>query len=219
MNNIRIAIDGPSGSGKSTIAKAIAGRLNIDYIDTGAMYRAVAYKMMKQNVPPDDMAAIKSMLKDTEIDFVNGKTFLDKEDVSELIRRSEVASMASICSALPLVREKLVDLQRKLGLAKSVVMDGRDIGTNVFKDAEMKFFITATPEERANRRYQELLAKGEQITYEQVFDSIIRRDYNDSTRELNPLRQAEDAIFIDTTSMTIEEVEESIMKEIEKCQS
>ena len=216
MKIIRIAIDGPSGSGKSTIAKAIAEKISIDYIDTGAMYRAVGYKMMKNNVLVDDLDEITRMLENTKIEFIKGKTLLDGEDVSSLIRNDEVARMASLCSALPMVREKLVDLQRKMGLEKSVIMDGRDIGTNVFKDAEVKFFITASPEERANRRYLELLEKGDKVNYEEVLESIIKRDYNDSTRELNPLRQAEDAIYLDTTYMGIQEVQNNIMKEITK---
>ena len=216
MKIIRIAIDGPSGSGKSTIAKAIAEKISIDYIDTGAMYRAVGYKMMKNNVLVDDLDEITRMLENTKIEFIKGKTLLDGEDVSSLIRNDEVARMASLCSALPMVREKLVDLQRKMGLEKSVIMDGRDIGTNVFKDAEVKFFITASPEERANRRYLELLEKGDNVNYDEVLDSIIKRDYNDSTRELNPLRQAEDAIYLDTTYMGIQEVQNNIMKEITK---
>jgi cytidylate kinase len=219
MKNIKIAIDGPSGSGKSTIAKSIAEQLNIDYIDTGAMYRAVAYKMMNHGVSAKDPSGLKSMLENTEIEFIEGRTWLDGEDVSLAIRKSEVARMASICSALPIVREKLVDLQRKMGLMKSVVMDGRDIGTNVFKDAEVKFFITASAEERSNRRYLELLEKGETITYDQVLESILARDHSDSTRLLNPLKQAEDAILLDTTHMSIEEVENNIMKEIKKWQS
>ena len=218
MNNIKIAIDGPSGSGKSTIAKSIAHKLNIDYIDTGAMYRAVAYKMIQEDVSADNLEAIKSMLEETEIDFIHGHTWLDGQDVSTLIRNSQVARAASLCSAIPMVREKLVDLQRKMGQRKSLVMDGRDIGTNVFVDAEVKFFITASPEERAKRRYLELSEKGETISLEQVLESIKARDHNDTTRLLNPLRKAEDAILLDTTCMTIEEVEETIMKEIKKWQ-
>ena len=218
MNNIKIAIDGPSGSGKSTIAKSIAHKLNIDYIDTGAMYRAVAYKMIQEDVSADNLEAIKSMLEETEIDFIHGHTWLDGQDVSTLIRNSEVARAASFCSAIPMVREKLVDLQRKMGQRKSLVMDGRDIGTNVFVDAEVKFFITASPEERAKRRYLELSEKGETISLEQVLESIKARDHNDTTRLLNPLRKAEDAILLDTTCMTIEEVEETIMEEIKKWQ-
>lgn len=218
LNNIKIAIDGPSGSGKSTIAKSIANKLNIDYIDTGAMYRAVALKMMEQNVSVDKQEDMESMLENTEIDFIDGHTWLDGRDVSSLIRNSQVARLASSCSTLPMVREKLVDLQRKMGLTKSVVMDGRDIGTNVFKDAELKFFVTASPEERANRRHLELIEKGDNITYEQVLESIKMRDHSDSTRQLNPLKQAEDAILIDTTYMSINEVEDTIMREIKKCQ-
>jgi cytidylate kinase len=218
VNNIKIAIDGPSGSGKSTIAKSIAQRLNIDYIDTGAMYRAVAYKMLQENISADNLEAIKTMLEETDIDFINGHTWLDGHDVSALIRNSEVARAASLCSAIPMVREKLVELQRRMGQTKSLVMDGRDIGTNVFMDAEVKFFITASPEERARRRHLELLEKGEAISFEQVLESIKARDHNDTTRLLNPLRQAEDAILLDTTRMTIEEVEETIMKEVKKWQ-
>lgn len=214
--NIKIAIDGPSGSGKSTIAKSVAEKLKIDYIDTGAMYRAVAFKMMEEKVSGDDQEAVKNMLDNTEIDFSHGSTFLDGKDVSNLIRNSEVARVASICSALPMVREKLVDLQRKMGHTKSVVMDGRDIGTNVFQDAEVKFFITASPEERAKRRYLELREKDETITYEEVLESIKARDHSDSTRLLNPLEQAADAVLLDTTNMTIEDVEKNIMKEIKK---
>lgn len=217
MNNIiKIAIDGPSGSGKSTIAKSVAKKLNIDYIDTGAMYRAVALKIMENKISGDDEESIKTMLDNTEIDFIDGRTWLDGKDVSDGIRNSEVARMASICSALPLVREKLVDLQRKMAHRKSVVMDGRDIATNVFKDAEVKFFITASPEERANRRYLELLEKGEAITIEEVLESIRSRDNSDSTRLLNPLKQAEDAILLDTTNMSIEEAEKEVMEEIKR---
>ncbi len=217
MNNIiKVAIDGPSGSGKSTIAKSVASKLNIDYIDTGAMYRAVAFKIIEENISGDDETSIKIMLDNTEIDFINGRTWLDGKDVSDDIRNSEVARMASICSAIPFVREKLVDLQRKMGYRKSVVMDGRDIATNVFKDAEVKFFITASPEERAKRRYLELLEKDEDITFEAVLESIKNRDNNDSTRSLNPLKQAEDAIVLDTTNMSIEEVEREVMEEIKK---
>lgn len=218
IKNIRIAIDGPSGSGKSTIAKSIAEKLKIEYIDTGAMYRAIAYKMMQLNISSDNADALKEMLDNTEIDFIDGKTWLDGKDVSSLIRKSEVARMASVCSALPMVRKKLVELQRAMGLTKSLVMDGRDIGTNVLKDAEIKFFVTASSEERGKRRYLELLEKGESITYEQVLDSILKRDESDTKRALNPLKQAEDAILLDTTNMSIEEVENSIMQEVKKWQ-
>ena len=154
MTNIyRVAIDGPSGAGKSTIAKAVAKELNIDYIDTGAMYRAVGYKMSQEGVAAEDEEAIKKMLEDTDIDFVNGDILLDGVVVNDEIRTPEISMMASACSAVPAVREKLVEIQRAMGRRKSVVMDGRDIGTNVLKDAEYKIYLTASAEERADRRF------------------------------------------------------------------
>ena len=218
MKPMRIAIDGPSGAGKSTIAKEVAKILEFDYIDTGAMYRAVGYKMMQSQVTLKDAIALKKLLDETTIDFHKGRTLLDGEDVSDYIRTPAVSQMASDCSALPVVREKLVELQRELGKQKSVVMDGRDIGTNVFPDAEIKFFVTATAEERAKRRCLELLDKGETAEYQTVLSDMKIRDYNDSTRSLHPLKQAEDAILLDTTHMTIEEVIAKIMEEIERCQ-
>lgn len=215
MENIfRVAIDGPSGAGKSTIAKAVAKKLGIDYIDTGAMYRAVGYKMKQENIAADDEAGLSAMLAGTDIDFVQGDIILDGTEVNDVIRTSEISRMASVCSALPMVREKLVDIQRGMGSRKSVIMDGRDIGTNVLKDAEYKFFLTASPEERAERRYKELQQKGENITLEEVLQDIQQRDHNDMTRKLNPLRKAEDAIEVDTTGLSIEEVIECILKEI-----
>lgn len=218
MKPMRIAIDGPSGAGKSTIAKEVAKILEFDYIDTGAMYRAVGYKMMQSQVTLKDAIALKKLLDETTIDFHKGRTLLDGEDVSDYIRTPAVSQMASDCSALPVVREKLVELQRELGKQKSVVMDGRDIGTNVFPDAEIKFFVTASAEERAKRRYLELLDKGETAEYQTVLSDMKMRDYNDSTRSLHPLKQAEDSILVDTTYMTIEEVIAKIMEEIERCQ-
>ena len=184
----RVAIDGPSGAGKSTIAKAVAKQLGIDYIDTGAMYRSVGYKMMRSGISASDEAAVKAMLADTDIDFRDGDIFLDGRKVNDVIRTSEVAKMASECSVLPDVRAKLVDLQRQMGSRKSVIMDGRDIGTNVLKDAEYKFFLTASAEERAERRYKELAEKGEKISFDEVLRDIKQRDHNDMTRKLNPLR-------------------------------
>ena len=158
---IRIAVDGPSGAGKSTIAKAIAKKLCIDYIDTGAMYRAVGYKMLQKGIAMDDIPAITEMLKETEIDFSSGNIYLDGENINDRIRTEEISKQASDCSALGIVRAKLTEQQQKMGEKKSVIMDGRDIGTVVFPDAEYKFYITATAEERANRRFKELIAKGE----------------------------------------------------------
>jgi len=205
MKKIRIAIDGPSGAGKSTVAKALAKTLNIDYIDTGAMYRAVGYKMIQQNIGLVENDKLSKMLESTEIDFSKGNIILDGEVINDKIRTQEIAKMASDCSALAEVRGKLVDLQRKMGQLKSVVMDGRDIGTNVLKDAEYKFYIIATAEERAHRRWLELTAKGDMISQERVLEDMIQRDINDSTRLLNPLRKADDAIEIDSTKRTAEE--------------
>ena len=214
MEIVRIAIDGPSGAGKSTIAKEIAKELSIDYIDSGAMYRAVGYKMIEKGVSLGDEEGILNLLKDTEIDFREGRIYLDNEDISDRIRTPQISKIASDCSSLFPVREKLVELQRKMGEKKSIIMDGRDIGTNVFPDAEFKFYITATVSERARRRYLELLEKGDLQTFDEVLKDMEKRDYNDSTRELNPLVKAEDAILVDTTCMTIEEVKEYILREI-----
>jgi len=217
-DKIRIAIDGPSGAGKSTIAKLVAKRMGIDYIDTGAMYRAIGYKILQKEISLSDTDALRMMLDQTEIDFVSGNIVLDGEIVNDKIRTPEVSKMASDCSALAEVREKLVALQRKMGQTKSVVMDGRDIGTNVLTDAEYKFFMTASTAERAHRRWLELSEKGETADLSQVEADIIQRDHNDSTRKLNPLKKAEDAIELDTTGMSIEEVTQKIL-EVMKWQS
>lgn len=203
---LRIAVDGPSGAGKSTIAKAIAKKLNIDYIDTGAMYRAVGYKMLKEGIALTDLDGLQKMLDNTVIDFSEGNIYLDGEIVNDFIRTPEISKQASDCSAIGMVRKKLVDLQQKMGESKSVIMDGRDIGTVVFPDAEFKFFITASAEERAKRRYEELIAKGQDVTFDQVLVDLNTRDHNDSTREITPLRKADDATEVDTTAMNIEEV-------------
>ena len=212
----RIAIDGPSGAGKSTIAKAVASRLGIDYIDTGAMYRAVGYKMDRDKVPFESGEALNAILADTDIDFVSGDIVLDGQVVNDLIRTPEVSMLASQCSQIPEVREKLVEIQRGMGARKSVIMDGRDIGTNVLKDAEYKIYLTASAEERANRRFKELQEKGEDQSYEEVLADIKARDHNDMTRELNPLRKADDAIEVDSTSMTIDEVVDASIGYIEQ---
>ncbi|HML37560.1 MAG TPA: (d)CMP kinase [Bacillota bacterium] len=213
-NRIRIAIDGPSGAGKSTIAKRVAKQMGIDYIDTGAMYRAIGYKILQNRISLDDGEAMKGLLAQTEIDFNAGNVVLDGEIVNDKIRTPEVSRVASDCSALPEVREKLVALQRKMGQVKSVVMDGRDIGTNVLTDAEYKFFMTASSGERAQRRWLELKEKGETADLAQVEADIIQRDHNDSTRKLNPLKKAQDAIELNTTGMSIEEVTEKILEVI-----
>ena len=207
----RIAIDGPSGAGKSTIAKAVAKALDIDYIDPGAMYRAIGYKIDKEGVPFEEGDALAALLDSTDIDFVSGDIILDGVIVNDLIRTPEVSMLASKCAALPSVRAKLVEIQRGMGQRKSVIMDGRDIGTNVLKDAEYKIFLTASAEERAQRRFKELQEKGETQTYEEVLEDVKQRDYNDMTRELNPLRKADDAIELDTTGMGIDEVVAAVL--------
>ena len=208
----QIAIDGPSGAGKSTIAKALASILKIDYIETGAMYRAIGYKIVKEGVDMYDEAALNAMLSTTDVDLSEGKVLLDGEDVSGKIRTPEMSKMASDCSALGAVRTKLVELQRGMAKAKSVIMDGRDIGTNVLTDAKYKIYLTATVEERAGRRYKELIEKGETVTFEEVLEDMKKRDHNDSTRALNPLRKADDAIEIDSTEMKFQEVVDKILE-------
>ena len=201
-----IAIDGPSAAGKSTIAKLLAKKLGIDYIDTGAMYRAVALKVIRSGIDADDDEALTALLGKTDIDLDGSKVLLDGEDVSGLIRTGELSMAASRISAIPVVRTKLVALQRGIGARKSVVMDGRDIGSNVFPDADFKFFITATPEVRASRRLIELLEKGEEVSFGAVLADIQKRDNDDTNRPLNPLVQTDDAILVETDELSIEEV-------------
>ncbi len=212
----QIAIDGPSGAGKSTIAKLVAKKLAIDYIDTGAMYRAVGLKMLRLGIPMEENEVLKSMLDDTDVDFSDERVYLDGEDVSDLIRTQEISKAASDCSAFATVRTKLVELQQAMGRRKSVIMDGRDIGTVVLKDAEYKFYLTATAEERAMRRFKELQAKGSTDTYEKVLEDVNARDYNDMHRAVTPLRQAEDAVLIDSTNMSIDEVVDFIISRIDQ---
>lgn len=209
---IRIAIDGPGGAGKSTIAKMVAEKMNMEYIDTGAMYRAIGWMFSKNNVNTKDSAEVQAVLDRTVIDFDNGKIFLNGEDVSGEIRTPEISKAASVCSKLPEVRSKLVALQREIAEGKSVVMDGRDIGTNVLPNAEVKIFLTADPMVRAKRRYDQLLESGKEADLNSIFEDIKERDYQDTHRELNPLQQAEDAVLLDTSDMTINQVLDEIMK-------
>ena len=209
---LRIAIDGPGGAGKSTVAKAVAKKLGIDYIDTGAMYRAIAYKFMSLGIIPgkDNDAKfqdlINKILASTEVDYSKGITRLDGTDVSDKIRTAEISSAASSFSAFPSVRKKLVSLQQKMAQEKSLVMDGRDIGSNVIKDAELKIFLTASPEERARRRFEEISKKGDTVDYETVLCDMKIRDRNDMSRQLNPLVKAEDALELDSSNMSVDEV-------------
>lgn len=209
---IRIAIDGPGGAGKSTIAKMVAEKMNMEYIDTGAMYRAIGWMFSKNNVNTEDSADVQDVLDRTAIDFDNGKIFLNGEDISGEIRTPEISKAASVCSKLPEVRSKLVALQREIAEGKSVVMDGRDIGTNVLPNAEVKIFLTADPMVRAKRRYDQLLESGKEADLNSIFEDIKERDYQDTHRELNPLQQAEDAVLLDTSDMTINQVLDEIMK-------
>lgn len=211
---IRIAVDGPGGAGKSTIAKLVAKKLGIEYIDTGAMYRAIGYKASVKGIDPSNLSAMEDMLSDTTIDFVGGSIILDGENVDGAIRTPEMSMMASKVSQLAPVRAKLVAFQRQMAAAKSVIMDGRDIGTNVMPDAEYKFFMTASAEERADRRYKELVQKGIDADYDEVLKDIEKRDYEDTHRELDPLKPAEDAIILDTTGIGIDEVVERILGEV-----
>ena len=210
----QIAIDGPSGAGKSTIAKAVAKKLGIEYIDTGAMYRAIGLKMLRLGLPMKEDEALAEMLASTDIDFASERIYLDGEDVSDQIRTQEISKAASDCSAFGSVRRKLVALQQNMAGKKSIIMDGRDIGTVVLKDAPYKFYLTAGDEERARRRHVELEAKGEHLTFEQVLAQIRERDHNDMTREITPLRKADDAEEIDSTNMSIDEVTDYICKRI-----
>jgi cytidylate kinase len=216
MERISIAIDGPAGAGKSTIARIIADRLKILYIDTGAMYRAITLYMIKNNIELNELERIKELLDKIYLEFKDNRIFVDGVDVSDAIRNQEVNKYVSPVSTIPIVREKLVDLQRSMALKNSVVMDGRDIGTNVLKDADIKIFLTASVNERAKRRYLEMLNKSINVDMESVKRDISLRDKIDSEREINPLRKAPDAIAVDTTGKSIEDVVNEIIYIIKK---
>ena len=207
---INIAIDGPSGAGKSTIAKSIAARKKITYLDTGAMYRAVGLKVYLTNSDMYDENQLSNILDNLDLDikYVNGeqKVFLDGKDVSKDIREHHISKLASDVSAIPACRLKLVDLQRRIAEKSDCVLDGRDIGTYVLPDANVKIFLTASPEVRSTRRYKELLAKGQKVEYDKVLSDINERDKNDSSRAFAPLKKADDAVEIDSSDMTIEQV-------------
>ena len=217
---LNIAIDGPAGAGKSTIAKAVAQALGILYLDTGAMYRAMALKALRAGVDPRDPEAVESLLPDTDIFARNidgaQHTYLDGEDVSQLLRTQEMARAASDISAIPKVRIKLAQVQRAVAQAGDVVMDGREIGSYVLPDTPHKFFVTASLEERARRRYEELQLRGTPQEYEQVLQEIRQRDENESSRAAAPLRPAQDAMMLDTTGNSFEESEQAILDLIQE---
>lgn len=218
--NIIIAIDGYSSCGKSTVAKALANKLHYVYVDSGAMYRAVTLYFLRNSVNLENENQVSKALENIHIDFhkEHGITtvLLNNEDVSEEIRQMLVSENVSAVSAIKTVRNAMVKQQQKMGARKNVVMDGRDIGTAVFPDAQVKIFMTADPKVRAERRYLELKNKGENITLEEVFENIAHRDYQDTTRKESPLIRAEDAIILDNTNMTEEEQLAFVLKKVEE---
>ncbi len=215
-----IAIDGPAGTGKGTIAKLISDRLGFMYIDTGAMYRSITLKILREGISLDKLDSIKDLLERTVITFktIENKqhVFLDEEDVTDFIRTPEINDTVSLVSAIPEIRVKMVELQRKLGESGNVIMEGRDITTVVFPHAELKIYLDASIEIRAMRRYKELIEKGNVVTYEDTLESIRKRDYNDMHKEMGALKIAEDAIVIDTSNLSIEEVYEAVVAKIPK---
>ena len=205
-----IAVDGPSGAGKSTLAKLLARELGFLYVDTGAIYRTVGLKACREGVDPEDGAAVTALLPGLDIDMKYGEDglqhmYLDGEDVTDAIRRHEISRYASCVSAIPAVRDFLLERQRELARTHDVIMDGRDIGTVVLPRADVKIFLTASPEDRARRRYEELRQRGQEADYDTVLRDVIQRDERDTRRSAAPLRRAEDALLVDTTGNSLEE--------------
>ena len=215
---ISIAIDGPAGAGKSSLARAAAKELGFIYVDTGALYRTLGLKFLNTNTSVEDERSAVELLKSTEADirFVDGEqhVFLDGDDVTALIRTPEVSMAASKSSALPPVRAFLLEKQRELARKNNVLMDGRDIGTVVLPDATVKIFLTASAEERARRRYLELTEKGQAVEYQDVYEDMVKRDYDDSHRAIAPLKPAEDSVTVDTTGLAIEQSLELLLNTI-----
>jgi len=207
-----VAIDGPAGAGKSTIAKLVADRIKFTYIDSGAMYRALTLKVLNVNIPLDDKQAIIKVSENVDIDFRDKSIYLDGESVDKQIREERVNKSVSTVAAIPEVRRSIVELQRKISRGKNVVMDGRDVGTVIFPNAFIKFFITASLEERARRRCAEIQASGKAADFQDIKNQIEKRDFLDSTREDSPLVQAKDAILIDTSGQSIEEGLDEVIK-------
>lgn len=221
MKNLIIAIDGTAGSGKSTTARLVAERLQYLHIDTGAMYRAATYAVLKHNIDPDDKEAVETFVKDLKIRLQkkNGlEVLLNDEPVSTKIRTSEIDSVVSKISSYEGVRQKMVEEQREIGKQGGVVLEGRDIGTVVFPDADVKFFFVADIEERARRRSHEMLARGEKVDFDTILSDIKARDYYDTKRRVSPLQKAEDAITIDTSHLTIEEQVDKVLEIVSRIQ-
>lgn len=217
---LNIALDGPAGSGKSTVSKLIAKKLNILCFDTGAMYRACALKCIKSVINSEDEAAVEKLMQNInlEIKYEGGvqHTYLDGRDVSDEIRKNEISMLASKVSALKCVRDKMVELQRKIAATTSCILDGRDIGTNVLPDAKFKFYLTASPEVRAKRRSEENEQRGLESNFDGILKDIIKRDEQDKNRKIAPLKQAKDAIFVDSSDMSIDEVVSLIINKIQE---
>ena len=211
-----VAIDGPAGSGKGTVAKTLAKLCNLTYIDTGAMYRSIAYLTLKNNIDITDEEKIVDMARSSRIDFIDGKTYLNGIDVSDDIRTMEVTRIVSPISSIVKLREILVDLQRKMAEGKDVIMEGRDITTVVFPNADYKFYLDASVTERANRRFKENTLKGMNVSYEEILENIKKRDYNDMHKEVGALTRTKDSIYIDSTDLTIDEVIDKMKKIIEE---
>ncbi len=211
-----VAIDGPAGSGKGTVAKTLAKLCNLTYIDTGAMYRSIAYLTLKNNIDITEEEKIVDMARSSKIDFIDGKTYLNGIDVSEDIRTMEVTRIVSPISSIVKLREILVDLQRKMAEGKDVIMEGRDITTVVFPNADYKFYLDASVTERANRRFKENTLKGMNVSYEEILENIKKRDYNDMHKEVGALTRTKDSIYIDSTNLTIDEVIDKMRKIIEE---
>jgi len=214
--NISVAIDGPAGAGKSTIASIVANRFNLMYINTGSMYRAVTLMCMRNNIPPTKIDDVCNLTNSLNMYFDGDGLIVNEEDVSEEIRLPSVSNNVSNYAAIPQLREILVKIQQSMANKYNVIMDGRDIGTVVLKDSPFKFYLTASCEERAKRRFDELNCKGINVEYNNILNDIIKRDYVDSNREINPLRKAEDAIEIDSSKLSINEVVEIICNHIQE---
>ena len=214
MKNLVIAVDGPAGAGKSTIAKIVADKLNINYIDTGAMYRAITYKVLQSGIDINNENEVIEIAKKSDIDFKDNNIYLDGKILKEEIRTPEVSHNVSNVAQIKDVRHLMVDVQRDIGNKSSVILDGRDIGSYVFPNADYKFFLVASSKERGERRYKELIKKGYNTTLEEVINDVIRRDEIDSNREFAPLVKANDAIEIDTTGKSIDKVVESVIDKI-----